>query len=40
MINPAVGDESVIETILHTMHLVEGRPKATDYERPKVPSSI
>ena len=40
MINTAVGDESVIETILHTMHLVEGRPKATDYERPKVPSSI
>ncbi|MFZ0758701.1 MAG: cytidylate kinase-like family protein [Candidatus Sulfotelmatobacter sp.] len=40
MINTAVGNESVIETILHTMHLVEGRPKATDYERPKVPSSI
>ncbi len=40
MINTAVGDESVIETILHTMHLVEGRPKATDYERPKVPSSV
>jgi cytidylate kinase len=40
MINTAVGNESVIETILHTMHLVEGRPKATDYERPKVSSSI
>lgn len=40
MINTAVGNESVIETILHTMHLVEGRPKATDYERPKVPSSV
>jgi len=40
MINTAVGNESVIETILNTMHLVEGRPKATDYERPKVPSSV
>jgi cytidylate kinase len=40
MINTAVGNEAVIETILHTMHLVEGRPKATDYERPKVPSSV
>ena len=35
MINTAVGNEAVIETILDTMHLVEGRPKATDYERPK-----
>jgi cytidylate kinase len=40
MINTAVGNESVIETILNTMHLVEGRPKATDYERPKVSSSV
>jgi cytidylate kinase len=40
MINTAVGNESVIETILNTMHLVEGRPKATDYERPKVTSSV
>jgi cytidylate kinase len=40
MINTAVGNEAVIETILNTMHLVEGRPKATDYERPKVPSSV
>jgi cytidylate kinase len=39
MINTAVGNESVIQTILHTMHLVEGRPKATDYEAPKVASS-
>src|ERR1700720_3713758 len=38
MINTAVGNESVIQTILNTMHLVEGRPKATDYERPKVHS--
>src|SRR5580704_9442491 len=40
MVNTAVGNEAVIETILHTMHLVEGRPKATDYERPKIPSSV
>jgi cytidylate kinase len=40
MVNTAVGNEAVIETILHTMHLVEGRPKATDFERPKVHSSI
>jgi cytidylate kinase len=40
MINTAVGNESVIEAILHTMHLVEGRPKATAFERPKVPSPI
>lgn len=40
MINTAVGNECVIETILQTMHLVEGLPKATDYERPKVPTSV
>jgi len=39
MINTAVGNENVIQTILHTMHLVEGRPRATDYEPAKVPSS-
>ena len=40
MINTAVGDESVVDTILHTMHLDEGQPKATAYEPPKVPSSV
>ena len=40
MINTAVGNESVIETILHTMHLVEGRPKATDYEPPRISSAV
>jgi cytidylate kinase len=40
MINTAVGDESVVETILNTMRLLEGRPKATDYERPRVPSPV
>jgi cytidylate kinase len=38
MLNTAVGDEYVIRTILDTMRLVEGSPKATDYERPKVPA--
>jgi cytidylate kinase len=36
MLNTAVGDEPVIQTILDTMHRVEGGPKATDYEPPKV----
>ncbi len=40
MINTAVGNGSVLETILHTMHLVEDRPKATDYEPQKTSSSI
>src|SRR4029077_1276402 len=40
MINTAVGDESVIDTILHTMHLDAGHPKATGYEPAKVPSSV
>jgi cytidylate kinase len=39
MVNTAVGNEEVIETILHTMHLVEGRPKATYFDHPKVHSS-
>jgi cytidylate kinase len=37
MLNTAVGNEAVVQTILDTMHLVEGRPKATDYEPPNVP---
>jgi cytidylate kinase len=40
MINTAVGDEPVIQTILDTMRRVEGRPKATDYEPSRVPASI
>jgi cytidylate kinase len=39
MVNTAVGNEAVIQTILDTMRLVEGRPKATDYESPKVPAT-
>lgn len=40
MINTAIGNEAVIETILNTMRVVEGGPKATDYERPKVATQI
>jgi cytidylate kinase len=39
MLNTAVGNEPVIQTILDTMRLVEGRPKATDYENPGVSAS-
>ena len=39
MLNTAVGNEAVIETILHTMQLVQGRPRATDYEPSKVSST-
>src|SRR3954468_1730589 len=34
MLNTAVGNEPVVKTILETMNLVEGRPKATGYEQP------
>jgi cytidylate kinase len=40
MVNTAVGNEAALATILSTMRLVEGRPKATDYEAPRVPSTI
>ena len=39
MVNTAVGNEAVVNTILNTMHAVEGAPKATDFERPKTPVS-
>ena len=39
MLNTAVGNEAVISTILTTMHLVEGRPKATAYEPSRVPAT-
>jgi cytidylate kinase len=38
MLNTAVGNEAVVRTILETMHLVEGKPKATDFENPKAHS--
>jgi cytidylate kinase len=34
MLNTAVGDEAVIDTILETMRRAEHRPKATGYEGP------
>jgi cytidylate kinase len=37
MINTAVGNEPVVKTILETMRLVQGSPKATDYEKPAHP---
>ena len=37
MINTAVGNELVIQTILSTMRALEGSPRATDYEAPKAP---
>jgi cytidylate kinase len=39
MLNTAVGNEPVIQTIVDTMRLVEGRPKATDYEHAGVSAS-
>jgi len=39
MLNTAVGNEPVIQTILDTMRLVQGRPKAADYENPNVLAS-
>jgi cytidylate kinase len=39
MLNTAVGNEAVVQTILDTRRLVEGRPKATTYENPNVPAS-
>lgn len=38
MLNTAVGNEPVIKTILETMNLVSGSPKATDYEQPPAPA--
>ena len=39
MINTAVGNDAVIKTILQTMDLVQGRPRATDYEPQRLPST-
>ena len=39
MLNTALGDDAVVRTILDTMRLVEGQPKATNYEEPKIPAS-
>ena len=34
MINTAVGNETVVKTILETMDLAAGKPKATEYDQP------
>ena len=39
MVNTAVGNDAVMNTILSTMQTVAGSPKATEYERPKSPAS-
>ncbi len=36
MLNTAVGNEAVVQTILDTMQLVQGKPKATDFD-PSMP---
>ena len=40
MLNTAVGNEAVIQTILNTMRTVAHSPKATDYEEPKTPMIV
>jgi cytidylate kinase len=40
MINTAIGNGCVIETIFDTMRLIEGGPKATDYEPAKVATRL
>jgi len=40
MLNTAVGNEPVINTILDTMNLLARSPKATDYDRPKAQPAI
>jgi len=40
MLNTAVGNESVVQTIIRTMRTVAGSPKATDYESPQTPIPI
>jgi cytidylate kinase len=37
MLNTAVGNEHVVQTVLNTMRMVEDSPKATAYEVPKIP---
>ncbi len=39
MLNTAVGNDPVVETVLKTMRLLEGSPKATDYEGNPQPSA-
>jgi len=36
MLNTAVGNDAAVHTILSTMNRIEGHPKATDFESPKI----
>jgi hypothetical protein len=36
MVNTGIGNGPVIDTILHVMRMVDGRPKATDYDPAQV----
>jgi len=36
MLNTALGNQAIIDLILRTMHLVEGGPKATDFDPSKI----
>jgi len=40
MINTAVGNEAVVQTILRTMELFQNRPKATDYDPQRISSRV
>ena len=40
MLNTAVGNDGVIQTILNTMRLFQASPKATGYEHPAVPTIV
>lgn len=39
MLNTAVGNHAVIDAIRHTMQLLQGHPKVTDYEHQRLPST-
>jgi len=39
MLNTAVGNEAVVQTILTTMQSLQGHPRATGYEPPKMPAA-
>jgi cytidylate kinase len=40
MVNTAIGNEFVIQTILKTMKMIEGQPKATDYDPQKTTTAV
>ena len=40
MLNTAMGNAAVIQTILNTMHMVKGQSQATGYEAPQVATKV